>query len=399
MSKILFIADFPLSNNMAGPLLRYFELARVLSAKHEVTLAGESVDPDFVPPAAVKVLDIPAFKSLNLILKIKLPNPTFLKALKEFDAIITHGRILSALGLSNIKTSLIIDLYGPWFIEDLVSGKSGRHSANMAHIRKLLQRGDFFLCASEKQKDLILGLLLMAGRSDPELAEKIGVVPIGLPKTPPHHSRKTLKGIFPGINSDDKLVIWWGGIWDWLDPQTPIKALEIICRKRSDIKLVFFGVKSAESGKGVSPTAQAARKLAQDLDLYNKQVFFMEEWIPYSERADWLMEGDLGIISHEKNLETRFSWRTRALDYLWADLPIISTEGDPLTELIEQHRLGRSVPNQDPRAMAEAVLELLADPVENNLIKQNIKSFTPSLYWENLAGPLDQIIEKNDKSK
>jgi len=391
MGKIVLLADFPLSRNMAGPLMRYYELSAALSAQHEVTLAGERVESDFIPPASVKVLKTPAFKSINFIFKATLPNPDFLKEINKFEIIITHGRILRALGLSKIKTKLIIDLYGPWFIEDLVSGKNIDHRQNMKGIKELLLRGDYFICANERQKDLYIGMLLMAGRADSDLDDKIGLVPMGISPIPPLSLKPRLKGVIPGINPGDKIIISWGGMWDWLDHQTLIEMMSIISQKRKDLKLVFFG--SASPEKGLSRTAKESLKMAKNYGLFEKQVFFIDHWIPYSERGEWLLEGDLAVISHYQNLETRFAWRTRALDLLWAGLPIVSSEGDPLSEIIKGENLGRVVPCGDPPAFAHKILELIENPHECQKIKQSIQDFIPNLYWGNLIGPIHEFIK------
>ena len=60
-----------------------------------------------------------------------------------------------------------------------------------------LALGDFFLCASERQRDFWIGALHTAGRinpqtyaADPTLRSLIDVVPFGLPdEPPPEHSR------------------------------------------------------------------------------------------------------------------------------------------------------------------------------------------------------------------
>jgi hypothetical protein len=39
-----------------------------------------------------------------------------------------------------------------------------------------------------------------------------------------------------------------------------------------------------------------------------------------------LREADIGVSLHREDVETRYSFRTRVLDYLWAGLPIITTE-------------------------------------------------------------------------
>ena len=40
--------------------------------------------------------------------------------------------------------------------------------------------------------------------------------------------------------------------------------------------------------------------------------------MPYDERADYLLDADVGVSTHFPHIETEFSFRTRILDYLWA---------------------------------------------------------------------------------
>ncbi|MFA4905256.1 MAG: glycosyltransferase family 4 protein [Candidatus Margulisiibacteriota bacterium] len=365
MPKIALLVDSPLSNNMAGPMLRYYELARVLAKKHQVTLAGEYVEPGFAPPPQVEVLNIPAFHRLNVLIKASLPNPSFLKELNRFDAVITHGRILRALGLSKIKAKLIIDLYGPWFIEDLVTGKS----VNLKGINELLLKGDHFICAHERQKDLYLGLMLAAGRKAADLDKKIGLVPVGISSVPPQKGKRPLPEGF--------MVVSWGGMWDWLDNRTLVKALSLVGRERKDIKLLFFGANT-----------KAAREIPR-----SENVLLIDQWIPYAERGNWLAWADLGVVSHFDNLETHFAWRTRALDLLWANLPIVTSSGDAVSAVIKEKNLGRVVACGDAEAFAKNILELAENAAEREKIRQNIGDFIPALYWENLTGPIDDFCK------
>ena len=57
-------------------------------------------------------------------------------------------------------------------------------------------------------------------------------------------------------------------------------------------------------------------------------------------RQNYFLESDVGIITHPQHIETRFSFRTRILDYLWAGLPVISTQGDILSALVEKKETG-----------------------------------------------------------
>ena len=394
MKKILFIIDFPISNFLPSGALRYFELAKVLKDKYKVAIVGVYKDKTAIEIDGVELLDISAFIEYNLGLKISLPNKKFLDAINKFDLIVTHGRILSSFAEKDITPKVIIDLYAPWFIEDLVGGKDGMHKVNMEQIKKIVSYGTHFLCASERQRDLYIGIFLSFGITDKNLDQKFSILPIGIPSNNPMRGKSLLRGDSLKFSNQDKIVMWWSGIWEWLDPITPIKGMKKIAKYRDDIKLLFIPVKGGEAGKGVSQIAKESIGLSKSMGMFDKKIFFIDQWVPYEERGNILLDADIGIISHHANIETRFSWRTRGLDFLWSETPIVTTGGDPLSEIIKDNDLGLVIPSDDPEAFADAVLELFNNRDQYDKIKANIYEFKPSLYWENLAVALEWVIEE-----
>jgi hypothetical protein len=74
---------------------------------------------------------------------------------------------------------------------------------------------------------------------------------------------------------------------------------------------------------------------------------------------------------------------------LWAALPIISTRGDSLGELIEKNRLGLTVPPGDIKATAEAILRLIDDTGFASECRDNLHSTAPQYFWSEAVKPLD----------
>ena len=77
---------------------------------------------------------------------------------------------------------------------------------------------------------------------------------------------------------------------------------------------------------------------------------------PYEDRQNYLLEADVGVSTHFDHVETAFSFRTRILDYLWAGLPVVSTSGDALSDMIEAAGAGIAVPPNDVGALEDALL-------------------------------------------
>src|SRR4029077_10583123 len=103
----------------------------------------------------------------------------------------------------------------------------------------------------------------------------------------------------------------------WFDPLSLIKAVDLLTRSHSNIRLFFLGMQHPNPSVPEMQMAHRARELADELGLTAKNVFFNEKWVPYAERQNYLLDADVGVSTHFEHIETTFSFRTRILDYLW----------------------------------------------------------------------------------
>ena len=90
------------------------------------------------------------------------------------------------------------------------------------------------------------------------------------------------------------------------------------------------------------------------------------------------------MSAHLDHLETRYSFRSRVLDYLWAGLPMVLTGGDILAGQVEAAGLGAVVAAGDVRGLEDALARMLADPPP----KQRFAALTRQYTWERVAEPL-----------
>ena len=134
--------------------------------------------------------------------------------------------------------------------------------------------------------------------------------------------------------------------------------------------------------------AWQTRKLADELGLTGRHVFFNEGWVAYDDRQNYLLDADVGVSTHFDHLETTFSFRTRILDYLWAGLPIVATGGDTFGALIDAEGLGRTVPEQDPAALTEALVAMLYDRGAGDLARRNVARVREQYTWSRALEPL-----------
>ncbi|RJQ33017.1 MAG: glycosyltransferase [Actinobacteria bacterium] len=387
-TKVMILTNEVVAEKMAGPGIRCFEIANVLSKDFEVTLAVPNEDPMQHPMFTVK--------QYQWAKDVK-------EMAEEHDVIICQGMTLAASPyLIDIDKPLVVDIYDPFVLSLLEQHKqldidrrfTECDLALRAH-RFQLERGDFFVCASEKQKDFWIGNLSALGRINPQtydsdvsLKSLIDVVPFGIPSAEPTQTRKAIKGTVPGIGMSDKVILWGGGVYNWFDPLSLIKAMELIGSKRTDIKLYFMGVKHPNPNVPEMEMCLRAVELAKELGLYDQTVFFNFGWVEYADRANFLLDADIGISTHFNHIETRFSFRTRILDYIWANLPVISTQGDAISDLIEQKTLGITVKEDDPSSIAEAIITLLEDQKLYQKCKDNLIEVACEYSWEKAVAPL-----------
>jgi len=119
--------------------------------------------------------------------------------------------------------------------------------------------------------------------------------------------------------------------------------------------------------------------------------------VAYDQLANHLLEANVGVSAHFATLESYFSFRTRFLYYLWAEKPIIATEGDILASEIAYHKAGITVKAEDEKAWAEAI-EALYDPTKYQTYYEGIKKLSRQYRWTTVTQPLNHLCEQAQRS-
>jgi glycosyltransferase involved in cell wall biosynthesis len=291
-----------------------------------------------------------------------------------------------------MRKKIVIDAYSPFYLEHLEVHRDDRKRSALMQkidalrIKFLFSIADYILCASGRQKELWLEWLRKIKREGTPIA----IVPTGVREEPPVQKRRIFKGVIPGIKDDNKVVLWSSGIWPWLDPISAIKAMGLI--KDEKIKLVFFGLKVVDSmltGNEQPQLAEAVRR-SKELGLFGKRVFFVYDRMPYDEIGDYLLDADIALNLHFDHLETRYAFRGRVLDYIWAGLPLVTTKGDVLAEEVAGRKMGIVVDYTDEKQIADAISKLVNDRAFYEQCRRNMKQYAGSLHWSRVAEPLSQ---------
>jgi glycosyltransferase involved in cell wall biosynthesis len=344
------------------------------------TTRSEHPDPPF-PVVAVRPGDEQAFREHE----------------RWAQVIVFQGHGLSQFAtLRRTDRFLVADAYDPMHLEMLEQGRELpratwdlRVTQARDALNEQLRRADFVLCASERQRLFFLGHLASLGRISPatyaedgDLRRLLDLAPFGLDPEPPP------PGASMRTSDDERILVWGGGLYSWFDPLSLIRAVAAVATRHPQTRLFFLGTR--HPGVDEMGIVREAFDLARELGVEGGSVLFNDAWVPYDERGGYLLAADAGVSTHHVHLETTFAFRTRILDYLWAGLPMVVTEGDSFAELVASEGLGVVVPAEDVSALESAIETVLYDPDAAAGFAENVARVRRDFTWDRtLAALLD----------
>jgi glycosyltransferase involved in cell wall biosynthesis len=377
---VLFLAPEPLGPNTLGPTHRTVKLAEAVAEHCAVTLAAPG--PSTFPDGPFRTIETGPLHDQDLV-----------SALAGQDVAVVQP-LFSPRQLLRARRSvprLVVDMLAPLALEAAEIGADPRERAAAARWRireqiAHLKLADLVLCSNDRQRDLAIGAALAAGAGGwrRPIEDRIVVVPFGIDDVPPKPTRAPLRA--SGLVSDDeRIAIWAGGMWNWFDPLTAVRAAEILRPKRPDLRLVFVGYEHPDSvHRGAHEGAKTeALEYVRDRGL-EESVVLRPNWLKRDDYLDHLLEADVGLSLNRPTLEGRFASRTRVLDYLGAGLPVVCTHGDALAELVASEELGSVIDAHDAPACA-AAMDRWTNGARASLRDGGVLE---RLRWRNVSRPL-----------
>lgn len=400
--RVLVLSKASAGSMMSSPGIRALNIARVLARalpEQEVVLAVPGRT-DLVPDAPFRVQTY--------------TNRTLPRLVMGFDTVISQGFPPHTLP-AFFGRRFVMDFFTNFLIEGLeyrkehVTRRVRRAwlDTQRVYLNMQLTLADFVICANGRQRDAWLGLMSSLGLitgdvydRDNTLESLVAVASYGVRPEPAERAgadaKATLRTIVPGIEPGDTVVLWNGGILKWYDPLTLIRAVARIVPRRPDVKLVFLGTKYPVAGFDPGATIDQAFALARRTGLLGTHILFNDGWLLYDVSGQCMVESDIGVSTYYDNLETRFSYRTRLMDFLWAQTPVVCTRGDVIAEMVERHGLGITVPERDVDALEAALNRLLEDADLYAACKRNLRAISDELQWDRTLQPLIEFCRAED---
>jgi glycosyltransferase involved in cell wall biosynthesis len=377
--SVVFLAPEPLLEGETGPTRRTVKLAEAVAETCSVTLAAPS--PSVFPDGPFRTLETGPVHDQHLNAVLGGHDVAVIQTLPSPRQLLVARRS---------APRLVVDVPAPPPLEASRIGPDGvaRDAIARWRMRQLIAHmaaADLVLCGNERQRDLLLGAALATGAMAPgTAAERIPVVPYGIDAVRPRQTRAPLRGA--GLLADgDRLAIWAGGMWSWLDPLTALRALERLRPARPDLKLAFVAFEHPDPSQRRAHEAVAAEAIAYVRDRrLEGSVLFRPAWLSRQDYFDHLIEADVGVSLDSPALEGEFASRTRLLDYLVAGLPVVCTAGNTMADVVATRGLGSVVGALDADACAAALDRLTDGEPPPEIDRGALAAFE----WRNVARPL-----------
>jgi glycosyltransferase involved in cell wall biosynthesis len=319
--------------------------------------------------------------AVTLVHRGNRDTPEAREALRSADVII--GQPARGFRRRRRGQRVVFDLFDPLVLE--LRELYGNHpslrqrlhmAAEWVRLTYALRFGDLLICAAPQQRAFYRQLQT----SDAPWIE----VPFGV----------DLHEVRSCAVPPDNIVVWGGGVWEWLDPRTAVDAVVRLNREGLRCRLLFLG--------RTRPNQEVVERRREErferlLEAGSPYVDANAGWIPFRERLSWLRGGKVAIMLHRPTGEAEYAIRTRLFDAIAAGVPVVATESGFAAELVEREGLGIVVPPLDAGAVAGAIRRLLTDDTFHESCVRNLERIRPRFAWEVVTRPLVEAVSRWQK--
>jgi glycosyltransferase involved in cell wall biosynthesis len=324
-------------------------------------------------------------------------NPAFARLVHGSDAVVVSycmGQVTDFVVHALSSTTLLIgDAYVPIHVEiaareatDLAT-EQREYLADLPRWNANLARCDVLLVASPEQELYYTGALAALGRVTPESYrhKALVVTPFGID---PEERVPRVKA-----QSKDALeVLWFGGVYPWFDGGALVESVEEARQRGVPVNLTLAGARNPfvkhdrfeEHAAQVEGAARSAGHVT------------VVGWTPYRQRAAVYEGADLLVTLNTVGPETKLSWRTRLVDYVWSGLPLLTNGGDPLAERLLAAGAAMRVQGNDRHALASALVDAWQRKNEFATMRAAMAAQRAQLSWKNCTAELAELLEQPD---
>lgn len=173
-------------------------------------------------------------------------------------------------------------------------------------------------------------------------------------------------------------LIWVRAFHRIYNPLLAAHVLAEVTRCYGDAELIMVGPDK-------DGTLDAFRAEATKLGLLKRVSF--SGGISKSDVPAWLAKADVFL-----NTTTIDNTPVSVIEAMATGLPVVTTNVGGMPYLIEHEQTGMLVPSNDPKAMGNAVIRLLAEPSLASKVSQNARAKAETFGWDNVRPEWENLL-------
>ena len=271
-----------------------------------------------------------------------------------------------SLYASRLKTDrpLWCDIYGDMItIQQAACFRAGTDRGlptTVGFLERILRSGDVFSVCGQPQRHMTVGELAMSGRLN---ARTFGYdfVKVVLPGGPASLADSAAPGLADEwrhrLGANAFVVLWCGGYNTWTDVETLFAGLEGAMAKNPELHFVSVGACTYSAPDDVYARFQSFIEKSP-----HKNRFHLLGWRPWSEVGEYYKLADIGLNLDAMHYETEFGTRTRLVEMMAAGLPVVTTLGSELSELLDRWGAASTFAVGDAEGLRSHLVALSSDP-------------------------------------
>lgn len=217
---------------------------------------------------------------------------------------------------------------------------------------------------------------------------KISVVPPGVNVSRFYPIQQDEAREYIGIPDAEKTILFVGRIEPLKGIDTLLQAISLVKMERNclNCNLLIIGGDNLEDFSMKSDEMSRLQELRTELELDGSVEFLGKKGqnvLPYYYSA-----ADVVVVP--SNYE---SFGMVALESMACATPVIASEVGGLAYLVRDGETGFHVPNNDPRALAKRIIELLADDDKREEMNQKALAFASKYSWDLITSQIVEIYQ------
>ena len=163
-----------------------------------------------------------------------------------------------------------------------------------------------------------------------------------------------------GFNKGEFRMLYVGGVNRHRGLQYVIQAISILKQKNVNVHFDLVGNGSYLPN---------LKKLIEELGVHDNVT--IHGYKPYSQIYDIYESADVALIPHIKSGHTDNTIPHKIFQYMYAEIPMIVSNCDPLVRITEETGSGASYRYDHPEELADIICDLYENPEKLNLFIQN----------------------------